>query len=168
SYDTDWKALVARDDIQLVDIGAPGSLHAEIGIAAAQAGKHVYCEKPLANSLAECREMLAAVPARGVTHMVNFHYRRCPAVALAKQMIEGDELGEIRHVRCQYLQDWLVDPAFPMNWRLRKETAGSGALGDLGAHVVDLARYLVGDIDEVVGHMQTFVKERPAEGASSG
>lgn len=168
SYDTDWKALVARDDIQLVDIGAPGSLHAEIGIAAAQAGKHVYCEKPLANSLAECREMLSAVRTAGVTHMVNFNYRRCPAVSLAKQMIEGGEIGEIRHVRCQYLQDWLVDPAFPMNWRLRKETAGSGALGDLGAHIVDLARYLVGEIDQVVGHMQTFVKERPVEGGSSG
>lgn len=168
SIETDWRKLVERPDIDLVDIGSPGSTHAEIAIAAAQAGKHVYCEKPLANSLEECRQMVAAVRQAGVANMINFNYRKCPAVALAKQMIDSDEIGEVRHVRCTYLQDWLVDPNFPMNWRMRKETAGSGALGDLGAHSVDLARFLVGDIQQVVGETKTFITERPAEGASDG
>ena len=168
SIETDWKKLVARDDIHLVDIGSPGDTHAEIAIAAAKAGKHVYCEKPLANSLEDCKKMVAAVRSTGVRHMVNFNYRKCPAVSLAKQMIEAGELGEVRHFRATYLQDWLVDPEFPMNWRMRKESAGSGAHGDLGAHIVDLARYLAGNIKEVVGEMKTFITERPAEGASSG
>lgn len=168
SIETDWRKLVARDDIGLVDIGSPGDTHAEIAIAAAKAGKHVYCEKPLANSLEDCKKMVAAVRSTGVRHMVNFNYRKCPAVSLAKRMIEAGDLGEVRHVRATYLQDWLVDPQFPMNWRLRKESAGSGAHGDLGAHIVDLARFLVGDIKEVVGEMKTFITERPAEGSSSG
>lgn len=168
SIETDYRTLVERDDIDLVDIGSPGSTHAEIAIAAAKAGKHVYCEKPLANSLEDCKRMLAAVRESGVKHMINFNYRKTPAMALAKKMIEADEIGEIRHVRCTYLQDWLVDPEFPMNWRMRKETAGAGAHGDLGAHSVDLARYLVGNIAEVVGETRTFITERPAEGTSSG
>ncbi|TWT73688.1 Glucose--fructose oxidoreductase precursor [Posidoniimonas polymericola] len=168
SIETDWRQLVERDDIDLVDIGSPGSTHAEIAIAAAKAGKHVYCEKPLANSLDDCKQMLAAVRESGVKHMINFNYRKTPAMALAKKMIEADEIGEVRHVRCTYLQDWLVDPEFPMNWRMRKETAGAGAHGDLGAHSVDLARFLVGDIAEVVGETRTFITERPAEGTSSG
>lgn len=166
--ETDWRKLVEREDIDLVDIGSPGDTHAPIAIAAAQAGKHVYCEKPLANTLADARQMLQAVRSAGVTHMINFNYRKCPAVALAQQMIAAGDIGEIRHVRCTYLQDWLVDPQFPMNWRLRKETAGSGAHGDLGAHIVDLARYLAGEIRQVVGDMKTFVTERPAEGATQG
>lgn len=165
---TDWKEVVGREDVDLVDVSTPGDTHSEIAIAAANAGKHVFCEKPLANSLAEAREMLAAVRKAKVKHMVNFNYRRCPAVTLAKQMIDSGELGEIRHWRGTYLQDWLVDPAFPMNWRMRKETAGTGAHGDLGAHSIDLARYLVGEIGEVVGLQKTFITERPAEGASSG
>lgn len=168
SSSADWKEVVARQDVDLVDIGTPGDTHAAIAIAAASAGKHVFCEKPLANSLAEAKDMLAAVRKAKVKHMVNFNYRRCPAVTLAKQMIEAGELGEIRHWRGTYLQDWLVDPAFPMNWRMRKEVAGSGAHGDLGAHSIDLARYLVGEIGEVVGLQKTFITERPAEGASSG
>ncbi len=168
SIETDWTKLVAREDIHLIDIGSPGDTHAEIAIAAAKAGKHVYCEKPLANSLAECKKMVAAVRSTGVRHMVNFNYRKCPAVALAKQMIAAGEIGDIRHFRATYLQDWLVDPQFPMNWRMRKESAGSGAHGDLGAHIVDLARFLVGNISEVVGDMKTFITERPAEGNSSG
>ncbi len=165
---TDWKEVVSRQDVDLVDVSTPGHTHGEIAIAAAAAGKHVFCEKPLANSLAEAREMLAAVRRAKVKHMVNFNYRRCPAVALAKQMIAAGELGEIRHFRGTYLQDWLVDPAFPMNWRLRKESAGTGAHGDLGAHSIDLARYLVGEIGAVVGLQKTFITERPTEGASSG
>jgi len=168
SSSADWQEVVRRDDVDLVDISTPGYTHAEIAIAAAQAGKHVFCEKPLANSLADSRQMLAAVRKAKVKHMVNFNYRRCPAVALAKQMIEVGELGEVRHFRGTYLQDWLVDPEFPMNWRMRKETAGSGAHGDLGAHAVDLAHHLVGGISEVVGTKKTFITERPAEGTSSG
>jgi predicted dehydrogenase len=168
SYETSWEKLVTRPDIDLIDIGAPGHIHRDIAVAAAKAGKHVYCEKPLAMNLAEAREMLAAVRAAGVKHMVNFNYRKCPAVSLAKQLIKEGQIGEIRHVRCTYLQDWLVDPSFPMNWRLRAETAGSGAHGDLGAHSVDLAHFLAGAITEVVGDKKTFITERPAEGTSSG
>jgi predicted dehydrogenase len=165
---TDWRAVVASADVDVVDVSTPGDTHAEISIAAAEAGKHVFCEKPLANSLAEARAMLAAVRKAGVRHMVNFNYRRCPAMSLARQMVEAGEIGEIRHVRCVYLQDWLVDPQFPMNWRLRKESAGSGAHGDLAAHSIDLARFLVGEITEVVGMQKTFITERPAEGSSAG
>jgi predicted dehydrogenase len=168
SFATDWREVVTRADVDLVDISTPGYTHGEIALAAAQNGKHVFCEKPLAGALAEAREMLAAVRRAGVKHMVNFNYRRCPAVALAKQMIAAGELGEIRHFRGTYLQDWLVDPQLPMNWRMRKETAGTGAHGDLGAHTVDLARYLVGEVGEVVGMKKTFIPERPAEGTSSG
>jgi predicted dehydrogenase len=167
-YETSWEKLVARDDIDLVDIGTPGSTHAEIAIAAAKAGKHVFCEKPLAMNMTECRAMIDAVRAAGVKNMVNFNYRRVPAVTLAKQMIDNDAIGEIRHARFTYLQDWLVDPMFPMNWRMRKESAGSGAHGDLGAHAIDLAHYLVGDLSSVVGQKKTFITERPAEGTSSG
>ncbi|NOY43143.1 MAG: Gfo/Idh/MocA family oxidoreductase [Planctomycetes bacterium] len=164
----DWKAAIRQDDVDLVDISSPGNTHAEIAIAAAEAGKHVFCEKPLTFTVADSKKMLAAVRKAGVKHMVNFNYRCCPAVALAKQMIEAGEIGEIRHMRCTYLQDWLVDPEFPMNWRMRKETAGSGAHGDLGAHSIDLARYLTGEISEVVGLKKTFITERPAEGTSHG
>jgi len=164
----DWQTTVRRDDVDVVDIAAPGSVHCEIAIAAAEAGKHVFCEKPLTFTVADSKKMLAAVRKAGVKHMVNFNYRRCPAVSLAKQMIEAGEIGEVRHVRCTYLQDWLVDPDFPMNWRLRKDAAGSGAHGDLGAHSIDLARFLAGEIAEVVGMTKTFITERPAEGTSDG
>ncbi|MEQ8209329.1 MAG: Gfo/Idh/MocA family oxidoreductase [Lacipirellulaceae bacterium] len=165
---TDWKEAVAQSEVDLVDVSTPGDTHCAIAVAAAEAGKHVFCEKPLANSLDESKQMLAAVRKAGVKHMVNFNYRRCPAVTLAKQMIDAGEIGEIRHVRCVYLQDWLVDPEFPMNWRMRKEVAGSGAHGDLAAHSIDLARFLGGEIDEVVGLQKTFIEERPAEGSSAG
>jgi len=165
---TDWQAAIRQDDVDLVDISSPGSTHAEIAIAAAKAGKHVFCEKPLAFTVADSKRMLAAVRESGVKHMVNFNYRRCPAVSLAKQMIEAGEIGTVRHMRCTYLQDWLVDPEFPMNWRMRKESAGSGAHGDLGAHSIDLARFLTGEIEEVVGMKKTFITERPAEGTSHG
>lgn len=168
SHETSWEAMVQRDDIDLVDIGTPGSTHAMMALGAAAAGKHVFCEKPLANNLTEAREMLSAVRTAGVKHMVNFNYRRVPAVSLAKQMIDNDEIGEIRHARFTYLQDWLVDPEFPMNWRMRKESAGSGAHGDLGAHSIDLAHFLVGDLASVVGQKKTFITERPAEGSSKG
>lgn len=170
STETDWNTLVARDDLDLIDVGSPGDTHAPIAIAAAEAGKHVFCEKPLANSLDDCKAMLAAVRKAGVRHMVNFNYRRSPAVALAQQMVAEGRLGEVRHFRATYLQDWLVDPQFPMSWRMHKEIAGSGAHGDLNAHIIDLARYLTGDeISQVVGDMKTFITERPeADGSGTG
>jgi predicted dehydrogenase len=168
SYESDWKKICERKDIDVVDIASPGGTHHDIAVAAAKAGKHVFCEKPLAFNLKDAREMLDAARKAGVVHMVNFNYRVVPALALAKQMITAGEIGEIRHFRATYLQDWLNDPKFPMNWRLRKDAAGSGANGDLNAHHVDMARFLVGDIAEVVGMMKTFVTERPAEGRSAG
>ena len=161
---TDWKAVIARDDIDVVDVSTPGDLHAEIAIAAARAGKAVFCEKPLANSIDEARRMLDAVQAAGVVHMVCHNYRRAPAVVLARQLIADGRLGQVRHFRGTYLQDWIADPSFPLVWRLDKNVAGSGALGDIAAHVVELARFLVGEITEVAGHLETFIKERPLPG----
>ncbi|MGW6271266.1 MULTISPECIES: Gfo/Idh/MocA family protein [unclassified Streptomyces] len=171
--ETDWRALVARDDVDLIDICTPGDSHAEIAIAALEAGKHVLCEKPLANTVEEAEAMADAAErarARGQVAMVGFNYRRVPALALARQMIAEGRLGTLRHVRLTYLQDWLVDPGFPLTWRLRKDRAGSGALGDLGAHIVDLAQFLVGEpVAGVSALMETFVRERPLlDGASSG
>ena len=168
SHESDWQKVCERKDIDVVDISTPGGLHHDMAVAAAKAGKHVFCEKPLAFNLKDAREMLEAARKAGVVHMVNFNYRVVPALALAKQMIEAGEIGEIRHFRATYLQDWLNDPKFPMNWRLRKDAAGSGANGDLNAHHVDMARFLVGDIGEVVGMKKTFITERPAEGRSAG
>ncbi len=170
--ETDWRALIKRDDVRLVDVCTPGGLHAEIAIAALEAGKHVLCEKPLANTLAEAEAMAAAAAqasGKGVRAMVGFNYRRVPALALARQMVAEGRIGSIRHVRAVYLQDWLVDPAFPLTWRLRKETAGSGALGDLGAHIVDLAQYVSGDlITGVSAVAATFIDSRPLpEGTGS-
>ncbi|HEV8163257.1 MAG TPA: Gfo/Idh/MocA family oxidoreductase, partial [Actinomycetota bacterium] len=157
-----------RDDVELVDVCTPGSSHAEISIAALEAGKHVLCEKPLANTVEEARAMAAAAAGaatRGVRAMVGFNFRRVPAVALARQLIAAGRLGAIRHVRAAYLAAHAVDPEFPLVWRLRAEEAGSGALGDLGAHAVDLAQYLAGDhITGVSGLTETFVRERPLPG----
>ena len=158
---TDWEAVVTRQDIDLVDISTPGDSHAPIAIAAARAGKHVFCEKPLANTLAEARRMLAAATRAGVTHMICHNYRRAPAVMLAKSLIADGRLGTIRHFRGTYLQDWINDPAFPLVWRFDRARAGSGALGDIAAHVVDLARFLVGEVAEVAGALETFIRQRP-------
>jgi predicted dehydrogenase len=172
AWETDWKRLVARDDVDLVDVCTPGSSHAEISIAALQAGKHVLCEKPLANTVAEARAMAAAAEeaaAQGVRAMVGFNFRRLPAVALGRQLIAAGRLGTIRHVRASYLASHMVDPETPMAWRLRFEEAGSGALGDLGAHAVDLAQYLAGDrIAGVSALTETFVEERPRPGGGRG
>jgi predicted dehydrogenase len=158
---TDWREVVRRKDIDIVDIVTPGDSHAEIAIEAAKAGKVVFCEKPLANTVKEAEKMLAAVQKAGVLHMVCHNYRRVPAVMLAKQLIQEGKLGTLYHYRGTYLQDWIVDPKFPLVWRLRKEAAGSGALGDIASHSLDLARFLVGEITEVTGALETFVKERP-------
>jgi len=163
---TDWQEVVARDDIDIVDVCTPGDSHEQIAIAAARAGKAVLCEKPLANDLAGAERMLDVVQQAGVVHMVCHNYRRLPAVALARQWIEEGRIGEIRHYRGTYLQDWIVDPDFPRVWRLEKSKAGSGALGDIASHSIDLARYLVGEIAEVSGLLETFIPERPLEDGS--
>ncbi|MGA5795287.1 Gfo/Idh/MocA family protein [Streptomyces cellulosae] len=169
--ETDWRALVERDDIDLVDICTPGDSHAEIALAALAAGKHVLCEKPLANTVAEAEAMARAAQEardRGQAAMVGFNYRRVPATALARRMVEEGRIGTLRHVRVAYLQDWLVDPQFPLTWRLRREQAGSGSLGDLGAHIVDLAQYLAGEpLAGVSALTETFVRERPLSTAPS-
>lgn len=168
SYETDWKVLIARDDIDLIDIVTPNNNHAEIAIAAAEAGKHVYCEKPLALTLEESRRMLEAVKKNNVIHMVNYNYRFAPAIQYAKKLIDEGKLGKIYHIRANYLQDWIMDPNFPLVWRLEKSVSGSGSHGDLAAHLIDLARFLVGEFDEVSGLLETFIKERPAVAESSG
>ncbi len=171
-HTTDWRSLIARDDIDVIDICTPGDTHAEIALAALAAGKHVLCEKPLANSVAEAREMAsaaAAAQAQGVRAMCGFNYRRVPAAALMRQMIASGRIGTIRHVRAVYLQDWIVDPNFPLVWRLRKDVAGSGALGDIGAHIVDLTQYVTGQsITSVSALTETFIRSRPLPSASAG
>jgi predicted dehydrogenase len=158
---TDWRDVIRRPDIDIVDISTPGDSHAEIAIAAARAGKTVFCEKPLANSVREAERMLAAAEKARVVHMICHNYRRAPAVMFARHLIASGRLGEVRHFRGTYLQDWINDPKFPLVWRLDRKHAGSGALGDIGAHVVDLARFLVGEIAEVSGDLRTFIKTRP-------
>jgi predicted dehydrogenase len=169
---TDWHEVVTRDDIDVVDVSSPGDTHRDIAIAALAAGKHVLCEKPLANTLAEAEEMTAAAEEaqrRGVLAMVGFNYRRAPALALARELVSQGRLGRIRHVRAQYLQDWLVDPEFPLAWRLQKDKAGSGALGDLGAHIVDLAHFLTGErLTGVTGTLERFIGRRPLPRQAAG
>ncbi len=159
-YEISWEKLVQREDLDLVDINTSNSTHREIAVAAAKAGKHVLCEKPLATSLAEAEEMLEAVKEAGVKHMICFNYRKVPAIGLAKKLIGEGRLGKIYHFRAQYLQDWIMDPEFPLIWKLKKEEAGSGAHGDLNSHIIDLARYLVGDFAKVAGMQETFIKKR--------
>ena len=170
--ETDWRRLVERDDVDLVDICTPGDTHAEIAIAALRAGKHVLCEKPLANTVAEAEAMAAEAERaaeHGVHAMVGFTYRRVPAVALARRLVAEGRIGQVRHVRAQYLQDWIADPDAPLSWRLEKEKAGSGALGDIGAHIIDLTQFITGDLlREVSGHLETFVTERPLAAEHSG
>ncbi|MCO5988263.1 Gfo/Idh/MocA family oxidoreductase [Actinoallomurus spadix] len=172
SAETDWRELIRRDDVDIIDICTPGDTHAEIAIAALEAGKHVLCEKPLANTVEEAVAMAeAAERARtdGVRSMVGFSYRRVPALTLARKLVADGRLGTIRHVRAQYLQDWIVDPEFPLVWRLDKDKAGSGALGDIGAHIIDAAQFVTGEqILGVSALMGTFVEERPLADASAG
>lgn len=160
-WTSDWEEVVARDDIDLIDIVAPSKIHKDIAIAAAKAGKHVFCEKPLAMNLQDAKEMVRAVQRAGVVNTIGFNYRKAPAIAFTKKLISDGRIGRIFHFRGLYSQDWLVDPKFPLAWRLRKSEAGAGSSWDLGAHVVDLARFLVGEVDEVVGSQATFIQERP-------
>ncbi|WP_135822771.1 Gfo/Idh/MocA family protein [Halostella litorea] len=160
---TDWRDVVDEVDV-FYNLG-PNHVHAEPSIAALEAGTPVFCEKPLAPTLDAAREIRDAARDAGVPAGNAFNYRFVPAIQYAKNLIDGGELGEIRHFRGTYLQDWLVDPEAPWSWRNDEEMAGSGALGDLGAHTVDLARFLVGDVERVSGHLKTFVDERPVEGS---
>lgn len=168
SYVTDYKDLICRDDIDLIDVNAPSNAHKDIVIAAAKAGKHVICEKPLTLHLDDAREMLRVAQEAGIKHAICFNYRFLPAIQLAKQIIEEGRLGDIHHYRSCYLQDWLVDPQFPLAWRLQKEVAGSGSQGDLNAHCIDLAHFLIGDFDRVIGMSRTFVKRRPLPAFTTG
>ncbi len=172
SVETDWRLLLKRSDIDLIDICTPGDTHAEIAIAALEAGKHVLCEKPLANSVAEAEAMTAAAEKAaesGIRSMVGFTYRRVPAIGLAQRLVAQGRIGTVRNVRAQYLQDWIVDPQAPLFWRLRKEVAGSGALGDIGAHIIDLVQYITGEsITGLSALTATFVKERPLPESATG
>jgi len=156
-----FQDIVTRDDIQLIDICTGNNTHKEVAIAAAKNGKHIFCEKPMALNVAECKEMIKAVEKAGVIAMIDFNYRRVPAVELAKQMVEKGMIGTPYHFRAVYLQDWIIDPDFPLVWRLKKDIAGSGSHGDLNAHLIDMARYLCGDFDSVCGMMKTFIEKRP-------
>jgi len=168
----DWREAIARDDIDVVDIVTPGDTHAEIAIAALEAGKHVLCEKPLGNSVAETEAMAAAAEkalAKGVYAMVGFTYRRVPAATFARDLVAAGKIGEIHQVRASYLQDWLVDPSVPLAWRLQKEYAGSGSLGDIGAHAIDLSEYITGmRLTSVSGILDTIIKRRPVLESTSG
>ena len=170
--ETDWRKVVERSDIDIIDICTAGDTHEEIAIAALKAGKHVICEKPLANNVAEALAMSTAATEAaksGVKSMVAFNYRRVPALAVAKQLIDSGKIGDIFHVRANYLQDWIIDPEFPLVWRLDKKTAGSGALGDIAAHIIDASYFLTGSkISRVSGQLKTFIKERPLPGTYTG
>jgi len=166
---TDWQEMLADDAVQLFDNGGPNDAHAEPCIAAAAAGKHILCEKPLARTAEEAKTMLDAVQKSGVKHMVAFNYRFVPAIRQMRKLIESGALGRIYHFRAVYLQEWIM-PHYnmPMIWRLNKHVAGSGALGDLGAHILDLGRYLVGEVDSVSAMAKTFIPERPWADGSPG
>jgi predicted dehydrogenase len=164
TFVTDWRRVIENPEIDIIDICTPNDSHCQIAIAAAQSGKAILCEKPLARNVDEAKRMVAAVKNAHVVNMVCHNYRRVPAIEFAKQMIEHGELGEVFHFRARYAQDWIVDPSFPLVWRLQSKVAGSGALGDIFSHIVDLARYLVAEFKEVCATMETFVKKRPLVG----
>lgn len=165
--ETDWKKLITRPDIDIIDISLPQHLHFEIAIAAAKEGKHLFCEKPMAMNSRQAQEMLRVCEDNKVKHYLNHNYRRVPAISLAKRMIDEGKVGRIFHWRCAYQQDWIVDPDFPLSWQLQKELAQAGPQWDLNSHAVDLAHYLVGDIASVSGLQTNFIKERPLADESS-
>lgn len=169
---SDWRDVIMRDDVDVVDICTPSDSHAEIALAALAAGKHVLCEKPLANTTADAKRMAEAARAAadsGTVAMAGFNYRRVPAVAFARDLVAAGRIGTVRQVRATYLQDWVVDPESPLVWRLRIERAGSGALGDIGTHIIDLAQFMIGDtICGVSALAETFIRERPLPSASAG
>ncbi len=162
-YGTDWKAAVGDPDIDIVDISTPNDLHLAIAVEAFRQGKHVFSEKPIARTADEAKTMHEAAAASGKKHMLAFNYRRTPAILLAKEIIEKGEIGAIRNFRATYLQDWSASPSSPLSWRFRKDVAGSGALGDIATHVIDIARFLAGDITHVTGFLKTYIHERPLQ-----
>ena len=164
----DWHDVIEDKEIDLVDIAAPSAIHAEVAIAAAKAGKHVFCEKPLALTIEDAEKMVDTVEKAGVVNMIGFNCRKVPALLLAKRLIDEGRIGEIYHFRGIYQQSWLCDPGFPLVWRLEKKAAGYGSIGDHGAHVADLARFLVGEIEEVCCSQKTFVTKRPIPAFSEG
>jgi len=166
--ESDWRRAVESKEIDVIAICTPTYLHAEMAIAAAKAGKHIFCEKPAARNFAEAKSMAEAADKAGVLHYLNHNYRRVPAVALAKQLIDEGKIGQIYHWRGAYLQDWIMDPEFPLIWQLEKDKAGAGPHFDLNSHSVDLARYLVGEIADVSAIFKTFVTERPLPGTGAG
>ncbi|MCU0316439.1 MAG: Gfo/Idh/MocA family oxidoreductase [Fimbriimonadaceae bacterium] len=163
-HETDWRKVIADPEIDIIDISTPGNTHCEMAIAAAEAGKILFCEKPIGNTLSEAEKMAEAVRKSGKPSAVFHNYRKAPAVALAKRMIDEGKIGKIFHFRACYLQDWIADPNFPIVWRLNKEVAGSGTHGDICSHIIDMGRYLVGEMKEVNGLLHTFVTERPIAG----
>ena len=167
-YETSWEKLVRRPDIDMIDITAPSNAHKEIALAAAGEGKHIFCEKPLALNLADAREMYESAQKNKIKHQIGFNYRFAPAVLLAKKLIDSGKIGKVFHVRANFLQDWIIDPEFPLVWRLDKKVCGSGSLGDLGAHFIDMARFLVGEFSTVMGMSKTFVKSRPLSESMTG
>jgi predicted dehydrogenase len=163
---TDWRDIINDPEIDAVSICTPNNVHAEMTIAALEAGKHVLCEKPIASSLKDAEAMESAAKKaekNGVIHMTAYQYRRIPAIVLAKSFVNDGLIGEVLNIRCTYLQCWSADPSSPLSWRFQKEIAGAGTLGDIGSHVIDLAQYLVGDIDEVVSMIRTYIPERPVQ-----
>lgn len=161
---TDWREVIARDDIDIVDIVTPGHSHDEIAIAALEAGKHVLCEKPLANTVDDAERMVHAAEASSAIAMLGFTYRRVPALTRARDLIAEGRIGTVQQVRAAYRQDWLVDPQAPLSWRLKKDEAGAGALGDIGGHAIDLVQFLTGQtVDRISGVIETIVSERPVE-----
>lgn len=168
NYATDWRKVVKDPEIDVIDIVTPTYTHRDIAVAAAEEGKDIFCEKPPARNFYEAKDMYNAVRKACVKNMIGFNYRRVPAIALAKKLIDEGCLGEIRHFRGLYLQDWIIDPEFPVTWHLQKEKAGAGVHIDLNSHLIDLSRYLVGEHEKVVGMTKTFIQERPsiAEGST--
>ncbi|GJM27829.1 MAG: oxidoreductase [Cyclobacteriaceae bacterium] len=165
--ETDWRKVVSRDDIDVVDISLPQHLHYEVALEAAKQGKHIFCEKPMCFTVEQALEMLAAAEKSGIVHYLNHNYRRTPAVQLARQLIDQQKVGKIFHWRCAYQQDWIVDPDFPLTWHLQKETAHAGPQWDLNSHSVDLARFLVGEIQSVTCLTSNFITRRPLAGAGA-
>ncbi len=166
--ENDWKKVIDRSDIDIIDISLPQHLHYEVALAAAKNGKHIFCEKPIAFSRKQAEEMYRAAEDNGVLHYLNHNYRRTPAIMLARQMIDEDKIGRIFHWRGAYQQDWIVDPDFPLTWQLQKETAHAGPQWDLNSHSVDLAHFLVGDIKTVSCLTTNFIKQRPIPGEGAG
>lgn len=158
-----WQDIIEDNEIDIVDICTPNDMHCEMAVAAAEAGKHIFCEKPIARTTEEAKRMLDAVEKAGVKNSLAFNYRRTPAISLAKKFIEEGAIGKVINFRGTYLQDWSADPNSPLSWRFQKDVAGTGALGDIGTHVIDIARYLVGEMDEVCARLTTYVKERPLQ-----